>query len=146
MRAALFRIRVIDARDRWYLLALWGLLPLIHALLAMLGYGRCRRLLERLSPSSHAPPGPCPPAAVTRAQRLVALAEIAGRRGLVSTTCLRQALAVYWLLRWRGVDPQLCIGARRVGARLDAHAWVELNGQPLSSNGHRYATFKPPSP
>ena len=53
----------------------------------------------------------------------------AGRR-ITGTTCLAEALAVYTMLRRRGHEPLLRIGVRqRDYSLLDAHAWVECDGQ-----------------
>jgi hypothetical protein len=53
----------------------------------------------------------------------------AGRR-ITGTTCLAEALAADTMLRRRGHKPLLRIGVRQ-GDRslLDAHAWVECDGQ-----------------
>lgn len=69
----------------------------------------------------------------TRAQSSVSdvtwAVAAAGRR-ITGTTCLAEALAVYTMLRRRGHDPVLRIGVRqRDRSLLDAHAWVECDGQ-----------------
>ena len=112
------------------------LLPLSHASLVIAGYARTRRWCERL--------GNAPVRRVATeqdiaaAQRLVELAAIAGRHGLVRATCLRQALVVTTLLRRRGLDAQLQLGVQQAGEQFGAHAWVELAGaalgQPLSNS------------
>jgi hypothetical protein len=52
-----------------------------------------------------------------------------GRR-MTGTTCLAEALAVDTMLRRRGYQPLLRIGVRQgVHSLLDAHAWVECDGQ-----------------
>jgi hypothetical protein len=64
------------------------------------------------------------------------LAQIAGRRGPVRATCLRQALVLHGWLRRRGLNPEIVIGVRRDGvAALDAHAWVELEGESIDAAG-----------
>lgn len=48
---------------------------------------------------------------------------------LLGTTCLPRALAAQSLLSRRGVQSELRIGvARRPGAALEAHAWIEREG------------------
>lgn len=102
-----------------------------------------RRTQRWLGLSRPVPPRAQPLAGTTMAgaHRLAELAAIAGRRGPLNTTCLRQALAVQWWLRRRGLDPQLRIGARKVGDSLDAHAWVELDGTPLAQDELLHTAF-----
>ncbi len=45
--------------------------------------------------------------------------------------CLDQSLAIASLLRERGIDARLLIGAARGGAGIEAHAWVEIDGEPI---------------
>ena len=123
------RWRSLSFGDRARLLALTLLLPLVDLSLRGLGLRRTQQLLgldrDEVDP-------PVAPEAAVAAQRLAQLAAIAGRHGLYLNTCLRQALAVQWWLRRRGLPSQLRIGARRNGDTLDAHAWVELGGLPLA--------------
>ena len=105
-------------------------LACIHSMLACIGYARTRRLVEAATHRNtyrHASP-----AQVEYAQALARMAAIAGRHGAVQATCLRQSLLVYWLLRRRGLVPELKIGVRKHGQRVDAHAWVELEGTALA--------------
>ena len=46
----------------------------------------------------------------------------------IRATCLRESLVLYALLRRRGAAPRLCVGVRKDGATLAAHAWVECDG------------------
>lgn len=48
-------------------------------------------------------------------------------RWLWRPSCLRQALAVGWLIKRRGVQPEIKIGvATHEDGQLKAHAWLEL--------------------
>ena len=123
------RWRALSSGDRLRLLAFVLLLPLVDLSLRGAGLRRTQRLL---GVDENAPAPTVTPAAAASAQRLAQLAAIAGRHGLYANTCLRQALAVQWWLRRRGLPSQLRIGARRNGETLDAHAWVELGGTPLA--------------
>lgn len=116
--------RALTWRERAQFAALVPALAFVHVALAVLGYVRTRRMLERLSARS---PRRQPDAAdLAHAHRLAELAAIAGRHGLVTATCLRQSLVVYVWLRRRGLDPELKIGVRKEGEAFDAHAWVEM--------------------
>ena len=59
-------------------------------------------------------------------------------------TCLEKSLAIWSLLRRRGIASQLRIGARNMGDKFEAHAWVEHEGVAINEpeDLHRhYATF-----
>ena len=104
-------------------------LPAMAVAVRLFGYVRTRRWLE--ARSSRGGERSANPAELDAAERLARLAATAGRRGPINTTCLRQSLLVYWLLRRRGLAPELKIGVRKQDAMLDAHAWVELDGRSL---------------
>ena len=117
-------------------------LPLVSLSLHALDYKRTRRLVEWLT--RHPSPGSASEVDVHNADRLAQLAAIAGHRGMVQATCLRQALLVYGMLRWRGLQPELKLGVRRENGAFAAHAWVELEGQRLAQSGVEFATFDEP--
>lgn len=126
------RWRALDASEQRWLLAAIFRLPLIRLSLLLRGYQRSRARLEARYP----PAGTRRAGAddLARAQRLAQLTAIAGRRGLVTATCLPQALLLYAALRRQGLAPELQIGVRKDGAALDAHAWVELEGVALGQS------------
>jgi hypothetical protein len=105
--------------------------PALSLSLRVHGYGKTRSHVEALS--KHPAPREATAADLAAAERLAKLARIAGRRGMLVTTCLRQALAVHGLLRRRGLRPELKLGVDRLpGRAVDMHAWVELDGVPLA--------------
>lgn len=123
--------------ERWQFFGLWLLLPFVSMLLACIGYVRSRRWLEALSKkTARRVPTPVD---LIHAERIAQLAVLAGQHGFVPATCLRQSLLIYTLLRRRGLDPLLQIGVRKPGDVVEAHAWVELAGQPLGMGdlGHQ---------
>ncbi len=100
------------------------LLPAVGASLRLLGFKRTRDLLERFAP----------PLAQKRldeialfenANGIARLVAIAANHGPYRATCLRQSLALWWLLRRRGIPAELRIGVRKDDGDLKAHAWVE---------------------
>ncbi len=115
------------------------MLPCVHLALALFPFLRVRGALERSS--ANRPPAVCTPAAIADAARLAELAEIAGRRGAVAASCLRQALVVWWWLRRRGLPAQLKIGVTGGGDAFAAHAWVELGGVALAQKDLPYQAF-----
>lgn len=46
----------------------------------------------------------------------------------IKATCLRESLVLYALLRRRGAVPRLCVGVRKNGVELAAHAWIACDG------------------
>ena len=133
--------RALPARERRELLWLAVLQPAISLALRLRGYRRMHDWLERHSRPAN--PHTATTDELADAQRTAELAAIAGRRGPVATTCLRQALAIYWVLRRRGLQPQVRFGVDRIGATPDMHAWVELEGVPLAQPHLRHAAFQP---
>lgn len=123
------RWHALDASEQRWLLAAIFRLPLIRLSLRLRGYQRTRARLEARSTVTGT--RAASPDDLARAQRLAWLAAIAGRRGLVTATCLPQALLLHAALRRQGLAPVLQIGVRKDGTALDAHAWVELEGVAL---------------
>lgn len=125
--------------ERWLLLGLMGGLTAVSILLHAFGVVRTRRWLERNS--RNAGTRAARPEDLQSAQRMARLADIAGRHGAITATCLRQSLLIYWLLRRRGLAPELKIGVRKELAAFDAHAWVELQGAALGQTELAHAPF-----
>lgn len=133
--------------DRALILRAALFMPLTRAGLRLLGFRRWKRLLESLTRPVR-PPRILPLEALCetalRAARAVRSAEL---HGPASPNCLERSLTLWWVLRRSGVDSELHIGARKEGARFEAHAWVELAGQVLNDGAEvhqRYAPFDAP--
>ncbi len=58
-------------------------------------------------------------------QRMAWLVNVADRYAPGKSSCLRQAAALAWLLRRRGIATNLRIGVTREGENLLAHSWLE---------------------
>jgi hypothetical protein len=127
--------------ERLLLLRVLVLLPAIGAALRLLGFNRTRALLEGTAPAQNAclAGGPTGPAA--RTQPIARVVAIAARRGPYRATCLRESLALWWLLRRRGIPAELRIGVRKEGVALLAHAWVEQGGAPLGMGPLGHSPF-----
>lgn len=140
MASRLLRWRTLPRRERRDSFILLLLQSMVSAGLRTIGY---RRTLALLTATSHGSlTDPHRPDALKGAHRLAELAKAVGQHGVIETTCLRQSLAVYWLLRRRGLQPQVKLGVGRLGdAPPDMHAWVELDGEALAQPGLRHAAF-----
>lgn len=61
-------------------------------------------------------------------------------------TCLEQACALVWLLRFQGTAARVVIGVARDGGALRAHAWVEHAGTVvLGGSAGGFAPLPPPA-
>ena len=68
---------------------------------------------------------------IEEAVRIRDIVEIAARNHLFALSCLRQALATSRLLSKQGIPSTLKLGARQILGQLEAHAWLEVEGQAL---------------
>ncbi|HEX9763772.1 MAG TPA: lasso peptide biosynthesis B2 protein [Candidatus Acidoferrales bacterium] len=84
--------------------------------------------------SDSAPP-PASPASSAAADRVAHLVDAVYRRLPFEPTCLTRSLALYRLLRARGIPCQLRIGLRKNQAALEGHAWTESGRTPLDADG-----------
>ncbi len=118
-----------------YLAGALLLLPWLSLALRVFSFASVRRTLERTSAQRpHARPGQATQTGLTneRIQDVVAMVELASRRGLVKARCLPRSLAAWWFLRRRGVDSELRIGVKPRGEAIQAHAWLEYGGKVLN--------------
>ncbi len=63
--------------------------------------------------------------------------------GLVRGNCLSRSLTLCYLLRREGYDARLRLGGRHEFKRFEAHAWVELNGEPVDEHDEIRGSFVP---
>ena len=141
------RFRVRPPEDRALILRAALLLPLTEVGLRALGFQRCRQLAEKLF--LPAPPSPTLSPALQRetALRILRAVRSAELHGPSHPNCLERSMTLWWMLRRRGIEGELHIGARKEGARLEAHAWVELGGEVLNDGADvhaHYARFDAP--
>lgn len=140
MRKAWARWRKLDSGEKKALLLILVLLPVVSAMLRVFGFNRSHAWILRNSQKS--PFRPADAAELANAEQLAQLVNIAGRRGAITATCLRQAMLLQWWLRRRGLDAKLKLGARLQEGHFDAHAWVELEGQALGQNNMNHKAFQ----
>ena len=88
----------------------------------VLRYGRMRRIVESRKPG--------PSRDLVASLRRVCWAIKYASSVVPGASCLTQALAALAMMRRRGIEGDLRFGVRqKAGAkRLDAHAWVEIDG------------------
>ena len=57
--------------------------------------------------------------------------------------CLQRSVTLWYLLRQQGFDPVLRIGVCKTPNKLEAHAWIELQGTVLNDRPDIGQTFTP---
>jgi hypothetical protein len=134
----------LSPAERSTLVQAQALLPLTALALRLVGFRRCQAVLARLAPAAAAPAGADEVAVLGQARATARLVEAAARRGPYRATCLPRSLALWCLLRRRGIDGELRIGVRKEAGRVQAHAWVEWRGVVLNDGDavrERFAAF-----
>jgi hypothetical protein len=111
--------------------------------LRLAGFRRWKKALEWLAPRANSEVSPSD-ASLDESARVIARMEAATARNLFfATNCLEQSLVLWWLLRLRGIDAELRIGARKDSGRFEAHSWVEFDGRVLNDAGEEHLHFVP---
>jgi hypothetical protein len=141
MRRRLEQLWALATWERRLLVRLVLLLPAIGAALHLLGFKRTRDLLARMSPTRADQDRAAAAPTADEAQRIARLVGIAAHHGPYRATCLRQSLAVWWLLRRLGIPAELRIGVRKDAGDFQAHAWVEHSGLPIGADSLGYVPF-----
>jgi len=89
---------------------------------------------------------PQPPRSLIQADRALTAVGRVYRLSPFKPSCLKSSLAAVGLLRSLGHPARLAIGIKPVRGPVEAHAWVELDGKPLSGENAGYARmFRPDS-
>jgi len=111
--------------------------------LRLAGFRRWKTVVTWLAPK----PAPTSSARDTghldSARVVTRLEESVARHLFFGSNCLERSLVLWWLLRVRGISAELRIGARKEADRFEAHAWVELGGEVLSSGSDAHLHFVP---
>ena len=114
-----------------------ALLAAVRLHLKLFGFGRAMALARRLGRART--PIPTHDAALVRGtvERVALAAAFFPGRAI----CLEQSLALYVLLRRRGVAAELRVGVHP--APFAAHAWVEVEGEPVNESPEVVAALVP---
>lgn len=133
------RLSQIGGEERTVFLVSLALLPLMAVGLHRFGMARLRAWLEGHSPQ---PAVSATLETVTRARRLGRMVNAAARLSPYKANCLKRSLTLWWLLLRRGIASDIRIGVR-MGAGLEAHAWVEIAGSIVNDTPAFIGTFSP---
>lgn len=138
------KFRTLSARDRVLLASAAVILPLLSVALRLGSVQRVYRLINVLP---RKPPISWDADRIAEGTRIARLVEVAARHTLGLPTCLPRSVALWFFLRRAGIEGRLCIGVRKHGVQLEAHAWVEHQGRVLNDTsdvGQRFRAFEPP--
>jgi hypothetical protein len=137
------RFRRLGAFERGIVFEATGGLLATWMGLRLIGFRRWERVLAVFAPPVNTTVL-AQSASVTEYALLIArMQEAAARNLFFRANCLEQSLVLWWLLRRRGIDAALRIGARKDSERFEAHAWVELNSQVMNDASAEHRHFVP---
>lgn len=125
------KFRQLSRSEQIWLLKAVVLLPVIYIATRLIGLKRCRALLGRIGGRKKNLSQLEIESLVNSLPRLVA---IAANNGLIHVNCLPQSLALWWMLRLRGVESELHFGMRKENEQVKGHAWIERNGKVLNDD------------
>ena len=111
--------------------------------LRLVGFRRWKSVLAWLVPSVNTDGRKQTASQRESAELIARMAAAAARNVFFGTNCLEQSLVLWWLLRRRGIDAALRIGARKDSERFEAHAWVALDSQVLNDAAAEHRHFVP---
>ena len=132
------KLRSLRPAGRRILLQATCALPLVALGLRLFGFARVYAALGRWTGQ------PQPPTdRLRRVKNTRHLIRYLAKHGPYQGNCLSQSLVLWWLLRRRGIEVDLRFGVRTEAGQLQAHAWVEYQGQPLNPPDHvrQYVPF-----
>ena len=120
-------VRSIMSSDWDSVSASCALLPAVRLLLRLRGLQATASWLAIRSDVASRPPDTDRCSSVAKAVSMVS------NRRLIGATCLPRSLTTWFLLRRRGIDAVVVLGADVSNTDgLPAHAWVEVEGVPLN--------------
>lgn len=125
------RYRALSRPERKLFRVAWW--ALLRASLA-LRFAERRTLARAMDHGTSAAPSDAPAASLVPAADLQKVAQAvasAAANHLWPMTCLPRSIALRRLLRARGIPARLEIGVRKESGSLAAHAWVEVDGDPV---------------
>lgn len=116
--------RALPGADQGQLISFMAAIALLTIELRWRGMSAALARVRALAGSTLPAPG-------IEARRFARLAYLAAHHGPVRGSCLPACIALARTLARRGVATELRFGVRREGALLQAHAWLEREGEVL---------------
>ena len=140
-RDCLQKLHRLSPRERSFLIRSWCAVLCIDIALRCLPFTRIASFCRRLRATGNDRNAPSLPPVT----HLAWLVNVAGRYSPLGTSCLKEALALSWLMSRRGAATTLRIGVTRHHGKLNAHAWLEQNGRVIlgEADADAYAPLLP---
>jgi hypothetical protein len=133
------RVSRLTWSERYLFVQALVLLPVVALTLRSVGFGPLQRIIVRLSRTQQGVPVDQSPYIRTSVWAIAA----AARHARLDPNCLERSLLLWWLLRRRGVAAVVRIGVRKDASLLQAHAWIEVDGQVVADRTDVGAHFTP---
>jgi len=111
--------------------------------LRSLGFRRWQKLLNGLTPAASPISAGISEPLLDRCRAMARVEQAVARRLPFQFNCLDQSVALWWMLRRRGVAAEIQIGGRKDAADFKAHAWVEAGGNALPDGSEVHRHFAP---
>ena len=127
MTHPIIRFITLPFRDKRMLVNAAVRLMLVAAMLRLLGFRRACSVIGGMETRGHVK-GEELQLTINAAYQANRMLLVASRHLPIETNCLSRSMTLCWLLRASHVPCKLCFGAKREGAHLKAHAWVEVAG------------------
>jgi hypothetical protein len=122
--------------DRWLALESAMAVAATRVGLTVSGYNAWVSLVARITPENKIPTSKAAPA-----ERVATLLNATARHLPFEATCLERSIGLWWMLRRRGYEADLRLGARLEAERFEAHAWIERGGVVLNDAAGEYLSF-----
>jgi hypothetical protein len=114
------------------------LLPIISLSLQWLGFRKTKAWLQHFLSVRY---GSHSANARERAVLTAQTVRAAGSHGIGHRNCLKESMAIWWLLARQAIASELRLGVHKDGEKFEAHAWVECGGTPLNDPDTKLPDF-----
>ena len=136
------RFRRLSGFERGVVLEALIALPVAWLAVRLLGFRVCRGAFEERARAARNSSF-LETDTLNIAKRIARLEAVTAANLFFRTSCLEQSLVLCRLLRRRGINAGLRIGARKEADRFEAHAWVEMAGNVVDGGGTEHLHFRP---
>jgi hypothetical protein len=131
------KFHALSRENKRLVLESLGLMAFISIGFRLAGVARTRAALARLREGRAAQPETAPGSIRAARRSLLMVKRATGIAG----TCLSRSLALWTLLRRRGIEADLQIGYRKREGTIEGHAWLEYQGTPINEQPAVIATY-----
>jgi hypothetical protein len=142
-RRRLERLRRLSPAE-WALLPQLVVLSLgIHVALLIAPLEKVAAALDRGARTTGLRRLPCPHLSMST-ERLTVIADLATLVSSGRNRCLPRSLVLMWMMRARGEQVELVVGAAKAGCgELEGHAWIEVGGRMVLDTPSTTSRFSP---